>query len=106
MKNIKPKKNYKYDKINKKNNINEKNEEEENNDDNNINDNVLGINSDEENESEISNEEEKNIDTKYFTEFEKKILKGRYILEKKEQFVINSKVVMCEITQNLTSYIP
>ena len=103
VKNIKPKKNYKYDKINKKNNINEKNEEEENNDDNNINDNVLGINSDEENESEISNEEEKNIDTKYFTEFEKKILKGRYILEKKEQFVINSKVVMCEITQNLTS---
>ena len=38
---------------------------------------------------------------KYYSEFEKKILKGRFILEKKEQFVTNSKVVMCEITQNI-----
>ena len=99
VKNIKPKKNYKYDKIYKKN---EKNEEEEENDDDKNNDNILGLDSDEE-ENDESIKEENNIDTKYYSEFEKKILKGRFILEKKEQFVINSKVVMCEITQNISS---
>ena len=99
VKNIKPKKNYKYDKIYKKQ---EKNEEEEENDDDKNNDNILGLDSDEE-ENDESIKEENNIDTKYYSEFEKKILKGRFILEKKEQFVINSKVVMCEITQNISS---
>ena len=98
VKNIKPKKNYKYDKIYKKQ---EKNEEEEENDDDKNNDNILGLDSDEE-ENDESIKEENNIDTKYYSEFEKKILKGRFILEKKEQFVINSKVVMCEITQNIS----
>ena len=99
VKNIKPKKNYKYDKVYKKQ---EKNEEEEENDDYKNNDNILGLDSDEE-ENDESIKEENNIDTKYYSEFEKKILKGRFILEKKEQFVINSKVVMCEITQNISS---
>ena len=99
VKNIKPKKNYKYDKVYKKH---EKNEEEEENDDEKNNDNILGLDSDEE-ENDESIKEENNIDTKYYSEFEKKILKGRFILEKKEQFVINSKVVMCEITQNISS---
>ena len=99
VKNIKPKKNYKYDKIYKKH---EKNEEEEENGDDKNNDNILGLDSDEE-ENDESIKEENNIDTKYYSEFEKKILKGRFILEKKEQFVINSKVVMCEITQNISS---
>ena len=99
VKNIKPKKNYKYDKVYKKQ---EKNEEEEENDDDKNNDNILGLDSDEE-ENDESIKEENNIDTKYYSEFEKKILKGRFILEKKEQFVINSKVVMCEITQNISS---
>ena len=99
VKNIKPKKNYKYDKIYKKQ---EKNEEEEENDDDKNNDNILGLDSDEE-ENDESIKEENNIDTKYYSEFEKKILKGRFILEKKEQFVINSRVVMCEITQNISS---
>ena len=99
VKNIKPKKNYKYDKIYKKH---EKNEEEEENDDDKNNDNILGLDSDEE-ENDESIKEENIIDTKYYSEFEKKILKGRFILEKKEQFVINSKVVMCEITQNISS---
>ena len=99
VKNIKPKKNYKYDKVYKKH---EKNEEEEENDDDKNNDNILGLDSDEE-ENDESIKEENNIDTKYYSEFEKKILKGRFILEKKEQFVINSKVVMCEITQNISS---
>ena len=99
VKNIKPKKNYKYDKIYKKQ---EKNEEEEENDDDKNNDNILGLDSDEE-ENDESIKEENIIDTKYYSEFEKKILKGRFILEKKEQFVINSKVVMCEITQNISS---
>ena len=113
VKNIKPKKNYKFDKINKKtknnNNINIEEEEEENEEEeNNNNKNILGLNSDEEEDNENEsindgNKETENIDTKYYTEFEKKILKGRYILEKKEQFVINSKVVMCEITQNISS---
>ena len=99
VKNIKPKKNYKYDKVYKKH---EKNEEEEENDDDKNDDNILGLDSDEE-ENDESIKEENNIDTKYYSEFEKKILKGRFILEKKEQFVINSKVVMCEITQNISS---
>ena len=99
VKNIKPKKNYKYDKVYKKQ---EKNEEEEENDDDKNNDNILGLDSDEE-ENDESIKEENNIDTKYYSEFEKKILKGRFILEKKEQFAINSKVVMCEITQNISS---
>ena len=99
VKNIKPKKNYKYDKVYKKH---EKNEEEEENDDDKNNDNILGLDSDEE-ENDESIKEENNIDTKYYSEFEKKILKGRFILEKKEQFVINSKVVMCEITKNISS---
>ena len=99
VKNIKPKKNYKYDKIYKKH---EKNEEEEENNDDKNNDNILGLDSDEE-ENDESIKEENIIDTKYYSEFEKKILKGRFILEKKEQFVINSKVVMCEITQNISS---
>ena len=99
VKNIKPKKNYKYDKVYKKH---EKNEEEEENGDDKNNDNILGLDSDEE-ENDESIKEENNIDTKYYSEFEKKILKGRFILEKKEQFVINSKVVMCEITQNISS---
>ena len=88
-----------YDKVYKKH---EKNEEEEENDDDKNNDNIIGLDSDEE-ENDESIKEENNIDTKYYSEFEKKILKGRFILEKKEQFVINSKVVMCEITQNISS---
>ena len=102
VKNIKNKKNYKYDKINKKEKKKEENEEEEEN-----KNNIIGLNDDEE-ESENENDTDKeetnlNVDTKYYSEFEKKILKGRFILEKKEQFVINSKVVMCEITQNISS---
>ena len=104
VKNIKPKKNYKYDKIYKKNkNKNDEDDEErEEKEEENDNDNILGLNEDEE-ESENSKEEKNDIDTKYYTEFEKKILTGRFILEKKEQFIINSKVVMCEITQNIPS---
>ena len=103
VKNIKPKKNFKYDKIykkNKKNKNNEEIEEEEKNDNN------ISLESEEEEKSdESSDEENKDLkdekETKYYSEFEKKILKGRFILEKKEQFVTNSKVVMCEITQNI-----
>ena len=105
VKNIKSKKNYKYDKIYKKEKNEEEKEEEEEEEDN--NNNIIGLKSDEEESGdESSKEEEKNetnIDTKYFSEFEKKILKGRFVLEKKEQFVINSKVVMCEISLNTLS---
>ena len=96
VKNIKPKKNYKYDKIYKKEENNDNNEED-------VNNNIMELESEEESE-----EKESIIDQneqKYYSDFEKKILKGRFILEKKEQFVINSKVVMCEITQNLSSSI-
>ena len=67
---------YKYDKVYKKH---EKNEEEEENDDDKNNDNIIGLDSDEE-ENDESIKEENNIDTKYYSEFEKKILKGRFIL--------------------------
>ena len=108
VKNIKPKKNYKYDKIYKKKN--KKKEEED--DEEEKKDNLISINSEEEDENSDndndSDSDEENSDdadnekvTKYYSEFEKKILKGRFILEKKEQFIINSKVVMCEITQNI-----
>jgi len=108
VKNIKPKKNYKYDKIYKKKN--KKKEEED--DEEEKKDNLISINSEEEDENSDndndSDSDEENSDdadnekvTKYYSEFEKKILKGRFILEKKEQFITNSKVVMCEITQNI-----
>ena len=96
VKNIKPKKNYKYDKIYKKKNIKEENE-----------DNNISLKSEDEEENNENSDEEENMsldnekEIKYYSEFEKKILKGRFILEKKEQFVTNSKVVMCEITQNV-----
>jgi len=100
VKNIKPKKNFKYDKIyKKKEKANEENEDGEEK-----NDNMISLDSE---EDEKSDDEEENNNTineneiKYYSEFEKKILKGRFILEKKEQFVTNSKVVMCEITQNI-----
>ena len=101
-KNIKPKKNYKYDKIYKKNIKNKENEEEEKNDNN------ISLENEEDEKSDESYDEENNDlqnekEIKYYSEFEKKILKGRFILEKKEQFIINSKVVMCEITQNIES---
>ena len=80
VKNIKSKKNYKYDKIYKKEkneNEEEKEEEEENEDKNN---NIIDLKSDEESENETSKEEEEknetNIGIKYYSEFEKKILKG------------------------------
>ena len=100
-KNIKPKKNYKYDKIYKKNIKNKENEEEKN-------DNNISLENEEDEKSDESYDEENNDlqnekEIKYYSEFEKKILKGRFILEKKEQFIINSKVVMCEITQNIES---
>ena len=108
VKNIKPKKNFKYDKKfkkKKKQNDNEdNNEEEEEKNEKNIS---LESEEEEEKSEEESDDEDENndkdneINTKYYSEFEKKILKGRFILEKKEQFVTNSKVVMCEITQNI-----
>ena len=101
VKNIKPKKNYKYDKIYKNKN---KKEEEDDDKEEEKNDNNISLRS--EGEEENSDEEENNSldnenEIKYYSEFEKKILKGRFILEKKEQFITNSKVVMCEITQNV-----
>ena len=101
VKNIKPKKNYKYDKIYKKKN---KKEEDDDDKEEEKNDNKISLRS--EGEEENSDEEENNSldnenEIKYYSEFEKKILKGRFILEKKEQFITNSKVVMCEITQNV-----
>ena len=107
VKNIKPKKNYKYDKIYKKKN---KKKEEDDNEEEEKKDNLIFINSEEEDENsdndsdddeENSNDSDNEKVTKYYSEFEKKILKGRFILEKKEQFITNSKVVMCEITQNI-----
>ena len=35
----------------------------------------------------------------YYTEFEKKLITGRYILEKKQQFIINGKICVCEINK-------
>lgn len=51
---------------------------------------------------ELANEEdeENDYDDKeddYYSEYETKIMTGRYILEKKQQFNTNSKVVICEI---------
>ena len=48
--------------------------------------------SSEEEEEEISKEE-----LKYYSDYEKRILCGRYILEKKQQFNIKSKVVQYDI---------
>ena len=101
VKNIKPKKNFKYDKIYKKKETksdeNEAGEEKI--------DNMISLESEEDEKSDDEEEENNNTinenEIKYYSEFEKKILKGRFILEKKEQFVTNSKVVMCEITQNI-----
>jgi periodic tryptophan protein 2 len=36
----------------------------------------------------------------YYSEFETKISQGRYILEKKQQFIINGKISKCEINTN------
>ena len=100
VKNIKPKKNFKYDKIyKKKEKANEENEDGEEK-----NDNMISLDSEEDEKSDDEEENNNTInenDIKYYSEFERKILKGRFILEKKEQFVTNSKVVMCEITQNI-----
>ena len=101
VKNIKPKKNFKYDKIyKKKEKANDENEDGEEK-----NDNMISLESEEDEKSDDEEEENNNTinenEIKYYSEFEKKILKGRFILEKKEQFVTNSKVVMCEITQNI-----
>ena len=99
VKNIKPKKNFKYDKIYKKKKKSDENEEEEKNE------KIISLESEEEKSYESDEEENDDINNekeiKYYSEFEKKILKGRFLLEKKEQFVTNSKVVMCEITQNI-----
>lgn len=51
---------------------------------------------------ELTNEEEDENDNddkedEYYSEYETKIMTGRYILEKKQQFNTNSKVVICEI---------
>ena len=51
---------------------------------------------------ELTNEEEEENDNddkedEYYSEYETKIMTGRYILEKKQQFNTNSKVVICEI---------
>ena len=101
VKNIKPKKNFKYDKIYKK----KEKENDENEDKEEQNDNMISLESEEDEKSDDEEEENNNPinenEIKYYSEFEKKILKGRFILEKKEQFVTNSKVVMCEITQNI-----
>ena len=101
VKNIKPKKNFKYDKIYKKK---EKKSDENEEGEDKI-DNMISLESEEDEKSEDEEEENSNTinenEIKYYSEFEKKILKGRFILEKKEQFVTNSKVVMCEITQNI-----
>lgn len=35
----------------------------------------------------------------YYTDFEKKLITGRYILEKKQQFIINGKICVCEINK-------
>ena len=108
VKNIKPKKNFKYDKIfkkNKKNDDNKDNENDNNDEKEEKNDKIISLESEEDEKSDESEEETNDINNekeiKYYSEFEKKILKGRFILEKKEQFVTNSKVVMCEITQNV-----
>ena len=104
VKNIKPKKNFKYDKIyKKKNKKNEEEDDEKKDDDIALESNEEDSDNDNDNDSDTFSEENNNdkIDTKYYSEFEKKILKGRFILEKKEQFITNSKVVMCEITQNV-----
>ena len=105
VKNIKPKKNFKYDKIYKKKEKEKANEDNEEGEGEEKNNNMISLDSEEDEKSD--EEEENNNNTineneiKYYSEFEKKILKGRFILEKKEQFVTNSKVVMCEITQNI-----
>ena len=101
VKNIKPNKNLK--------NINKKNEKNSNI----KNNNNISIEEDEEEENNFSdnskndNEEEIDIEkisnNKYYTDLEKKILKGRYLLEKKEQFNTTSKIVMCDITQNINN---
>ena len=108
VKNIKPKKNFKYDKIfkkKKKNDDNKDNENDNNDEKEEKNDKIISLESEEDEKSDESEEETNDINNekeiKYYSEFEKKILKGRFILEKKEQFVTNSKVVMCEITQNI-----
>ena len=108
VKNIKPKKNFKYDKIfkkKKKNDDNKDNENDNNDEKEEKNDKIISLESEEDEKSDESEEETNDINNekeiKYYSEFEKKILKGRFILEKKEQFVTNSKVVMCEITQNV-----
>ena len=108
VKNIKPKKNFKYDKIfkkKKKNDDNNDNENDNNDEKEEKNENIISLESEEDEKSDESEEETNDINNekeiKYYSEFEKKILKGRFILEKKEQFVTNSKVVMCEITQNI-----
>ena len=98
VKNIKPKKNFKYDKIYKKKN---KKEEEKNENNNNISLESEENENSEENSESDADEDNNEKEIKYYSEFEKKILKGRFILEKKEQFITNSKVVMCEITQNI-----
>ena len=36
-------------------------------------------------------------ESRFYSDFEKQISKGRYILEKKQQFVINGKISKCEI---------
>ena len=101
VKNIKPKKNFKYDKIYKKKKKSDENEEKEEE----KNEKIISLESEEEKSYESEEEEENDVinekEIKYYSEFEKKILKGRFLLEKKEQFVTNSKVVMCEITQNI-----
>ena len=79
--------------------LNEENEESideslkpavEGNDD----DNLESILQEEDNQlSKIDYEEE------YYTEFEKSLITGRFILEKKQQFIINGKITACEINK-------
>ena len=49
------------------------------------------------NDNSDNDEEEEDNEAEYYSEYETKIMTGRYILEKKQQFSTNSKVVICEI---------
>lgn len=49
---------------------------------------------------EVDEEEIEREDDKFFSDYEKLIQKGRYILEKKQQFIINGKISICDINTN------
>ncbi len=78
--------------INNENNTEKNKEDEESDNDEKIN-------------SEVENKEKKLLDkylendpeAEYYSEFEKRIISGRYILEKKQQFQINGKISIADI---------